>query len=261
MSIHRIWAMVLRHLYNFRHNLDRITDTFYWPSIDIIVWGLTISALEKQGQTSLTYVAMIVTGIVLWFILWKIQGEITVNFLEELWNENFVNLFATPLKVSEWMVSMCVIGVIKLILSFVFTSALALALHSVNILNVGIWLGPMLISLTLFGWAFGFMAAGLLLRYGTSIQTLAWAGAVVLMPFSAVYYPLEMLPRAVQIVSMFIPASYVFEGMREIILSGTIQPEKILISFALNAVYLTLAIAFFLRSFQVARKHGLAHLK
>ena len=261
MKWHRIWAIILRHLYNFRHNLDRLVDAFYWPSLDIVVWGLTLSAMQKQGETSQSQVTMIIFGTILWFVMWRGQGEITVNFLEELWSENLVNLFASPLKLVEWMVGLCLIGIIKLFLTITLTSLIAIGLYQVNILDLGLWFVPFAVILVLFSWAFGFMTAGMFLRNGTDVQTLAWAGAFVLMPFSAVYYPLNLLPGWVQFVASLLPSTYVFEGMRGLILNGHNPTIMILKAFGLNAIYLCLAIIFFLRSFAVAKEKGLGHLK
>src|SRR5690348_16871051 len=99
---HRVWAVVLRHVYTFYHTGDRIVDAFYWPSIDIIVWGLTISAMQKQGSGAFLQVASILISIILWYVLWRGQYEITVSLLEELWSDNFGNLFTTPLTLTEW---------------------------------------------------------------------------------------------------------------------------------------------------------------
>lgn len=261
MSIHRIWAVVLRHLYNFRHNLDRVVDAFYWPSLDVVVWGLTISAMQKQGQSSVSQVVMILSGTILWFVMWRGQGEITVNFLEELWSENLTNLFASPLRLIEWMIGLCLIGVLKLVLTIALTSTIAFLLYQTNILNLGFWLVPFTIILTLFSWAFGFFTAGLFLRHGTDVQTLAWAGAFVLMPFSAVYYPLYLLPHWVQVIASFLPSTYVFEGMRQVVLAGNMPMRMIYTSLFLVCIYLLLAVLFFIRSFNVAKEKGLGHLK
>lgn len=261
MSWFRIWAVVLRHLYNFRHNLDRVVDAFYWPSLDIVVWGLTISAMQKQGESSVVQVVMILTATILWFVMWRGQGEITVNFLEELWSENLVNLFASPLRLVEWMIGLCLIGVVKLSLTLGLTSVLAFLLYRTNILEIGFWLIPFTITLTLFSWAFGFLTAGVFLRKGTDVQTLAWAGAFVLMPFSAVYYPLYLLPRWVQAISSFLPTTYVFEGMRSLILTGTTPVEGMAKSLTLSSVYLVIAVWFFVKSFAAAKEKGLGHLK
>ena len=260
ISYRRVWGMILRHLYNFRHNLDRLTDAFYWPALDIIIWGLTISSLEKQGQAAFGQIAMILFAAILWYIVWRGQGEITIGLLEEFWSENFANLFTTPLTVTEWMIASCLLGLIKLILTVVFTAALAWFLYSANFLSLGLAVVPFITSLLIFGWAFGFFMAGLFLRAGTNIQTLAWAGGFALMPFSAVYYSFETLPLWVQKVGLWLPTTYIFEGMRKVIFSGTVPWDMIAKSFGLNAIYLVLSIWFFYRSFAKARRNGLAQL-
>jgi ABC-2 type transport system permease protein len=146
-------------------------------------------------------------------------------------------------------------------MTVLLTSVLALIMYQVNILSIGFWLVPFALILTLFSWAFGFLTAGLFLRKGTDVQTLAWAGAFVLMPFSAVYYPLYLLPGWVQTIASFLPTTYVFEGMRAIVLGGEAPQTYVLKAMLLNAIYLTVAILFFFRSFAVAKEKGLGHLK
>jgi ABC-2 type transport system permease protein len=261
MKWHRIWAVILRHMYNFRRNLDRLVDAFYWPSLDIVVWGLTISAMARMGETTVNQVVMIISGTILWFIMWRGQSEITVNFLEELWAENLTNLFASPLRLVEWMVGLCIIGLMKLAMTISLTSVLAYLLYQSNILDLGFWLVPFTLILILFSWAFGFLTTSLFLKYGTNVQTLAWAGAFILMPFSAVYYPVSVLPQWVQAVAAVLPTSYVFEGMRSIILTGQMSFDGIIKALLLNAMYLTIALWFFVRSFAEAKEKGLGHLK
>ena len=39
-------------------------------------------------------VMIIISGILLWIIVWRGQYEITVNLLEDLWDKNLINIFA-----------------------------------------------------------------------------------------------------------------------------------------------------------------------
>jgi len=71
---------------------------------------------------------------------------------------------------------------------------------------------------------------------------------------------LSILPQEVQKIALFVPSSYVFEGLREFILTGSIVYEKFLISFALNAVYLILSLWFFVFMFNKIKKLGLGRL-
>ena len=238
---YRVWAVILRHFYNF--------------------WGLTISALARQGQGTVLQISMIVSGVILWYVLWRGQYEITVNLLEELWSGNLGNLFSTPLTLTEWTVALCALGFLKLFLTVTFTAAVAYVLYAVNIFQLGFALIPFITGLLIMGWGFGLFIAGLFLRYGTNIQTLAWAGGFALMPFSATYYPLDSLPHWVQTVAQVLPSAYIFEGMRSVLFTGIFPADMMVKSFLLNGVFLGLALVYFIRSFRVARIKGLAHLK
>jgi ABC-2 type transport system permease protein len=122
------------------------------------------------------------------------------------------------------------------------------------------WLIPVSINLCISGWAIGFTVAALIIRYGQKVQTMAWTGAYIIVPFSAIYYPLTILPDWAQKISKIIPTSYIFEAMRQHIASGTIDINKILISFALNALYLVLSVLLFTKAFRISKKKGLGRL-
>jgi hypothetical protein len=68
------------------------------------------------------------------------------------------------------------------------------------------------------------------------------------------------LPQWAQKIALFFPTSYVFEAMRQHIFTGTISLEKIIISFALNVLYLVLSIWFFVLMFKESKKLGLGRL-
>jgi ABC-2 type transport system permease protein len=261
MSLRRIYAIILRHMYNFRHTYDRLVDAFYWPAVDIIIFGLTFSALEKQGSLSQQFVEMMLFGVILWYVIWRGQMEVAVNIVEEFWAENMLNLMSTPLKLSEWIIGLITVGIIKLFLTILFTSLIAFILYSVNILTLGWWFVYFVASLLIFGWAFGLFIGGLFMRYGTAIQTLGWAGGFILMPFSATYYAASSLPEWVQFIGRFLPTMYVFEGMRNVLVTGTMPTEWIIKSLVLNCIYLLLSTIFFVYSYKAALKKGLNHIK
>src|SRR5437868_3709775 len=120
MKIHRVFAILLRHIYLFRHSLDRLSDAFYWPTIDLLIWGLTSTYLRSYSPQNSQIILIIITGLLFWLIVWRAQYEITVNILEELWNKNLVNLFVSPLRLSELIVSFILIGILKGVLSLSF---------------------------------------------------------------------------------------------------------------------------------------------
>lgn len=260
MKLHRIYAIILRNLYGFKHSYDKISDAFYWPTLDLMLWGLTSSVVQNTTGGIHNFLLMVVSGIVFWIIFWRGQYEITIGVLDELWNKNLVNIFVTPLKFSEWVVSWLVMGILKGIMSFVFAFILAFILYQTNFFIYGFYILPFLAMLLLSGWWIGFAIASIIMRFGTKIQTLAWSLPWVLAPFSALYYPVSALPEWAQIIARALPTSYVFEGMRQVVATGELNWNLILISLGLNILYLIIAFSLLYTSYKKLLEKGVVKL-
>lgn len=260
MSITRIYAVILRYMYNFKHSYDRITDAFYWPALDLLLWGLTGFYFASLNKDATSAVVAVISGIVFWIIIWRAQYEVTINLLTELWDKNLINFFGAPLKFSEWIISVMLVGIIKAIISFLFAVGLTYLFYKINIFMLG-WYIPVFITLLLFsGWAVGFFVSSILFRFGTKVQTLAWSMIWALAPFSAVYYPVSIMPEWAQVFARFIPTSYVFEQMRALILSRNVDLNQLLICLILNIFYFALGLISIRASFNKLKERGLAKL-
>lgn len=260
MKLNRVYAIILRNLYSFRHSYDRLSDAFYWPIIDLILWGLTSAYFTKYATNIPQIALLMLSGVLLWIIVWRGQSEITIGILDDLWNKNLINIFASPLKFSEWITALVTLGIIKAFLSFSFGVLVAYLLYAINIFPYAFYIIPFALLLIMTGWSMGFFIAALILRYGTRIQTLAWTAPWIVSPFSAIYYPVAALPDWAQKISSLIPTSYIFEGMREVINTGKFDPMKIFMSLILNIVFLILSIYFLKSSFNKLMKKGLNNL-
>jgi len=257
MKVYRVLAVTMRHLYNFRRSWDRLSDAIYWPVMDLIVWGLSTKWLAESGNVHSHALLIMLTGIVFWQIVWRANYEISVGFLEETWSGNTVNLFATPLTLTEWSLGVMLVGVLKVIVAVVVGLIASWLLYSLNILSVGHLLIPFLLCLVMFGWSLGFLASGLIAGFGRQIQTVAWTMGFLFAPLSAVYYPVSALPEWIQPAAWMLPTTYVFEGMRSVLNTGGIPSSMLLMSLALNMLYLSLSVAFFDRMFARRRQRGL----
>ncbi len=260
MSIIRIYALILRHFYNLRRSFDRLSDVFYWPALDIIIWGLTGFYFVSFSPNSSLLVMSIIGAVLLWVIPWRAQNEISINVLVELWDKNMGNIFVSPFKFSEWVISLMVVGVIKGVISLAFISTLAYFFYGVNIFMYGFYLIPFIVLLFMFGWSIGFSVGSVILRYGSRIQTLGWTVPWAAAPFSAIYFPVSILPDWGQKLAYALPSSYIFESSRQIIHDGTINWNFLLISLVLNIFYLSLSLYLFRRSFIKAVDRGLQGL-
>ncbi len=260
MSFGRIWAVFIRYFYVFA-KLDHLCDLFYWPALDIVLWGVTSVWIQNQQGPTSDIALAILTGIVFWQIIWRGNYEVGVNLLQEFWNRNLVNLFSTPLKLSEWIAAIMLVGVCKICISLCFGALLVYLLYALNVFSLGWAFLPYCVSLTLSGWFMGFISAGIMVYWGQRVQMLAWMTAYIFAPFSAVYYPVVALPLWAQHIAHILPTTYIFEGMRELLEKGVFSWEKFLLSLGLNITYLVLSMLFFHYMFEKSRSKGLARLE
>lgn len=261
MKWHRIFAVVMRHTYLFVKSLDRVSDMVYWPVLDIVLWGLTTQWIQSGQANVSNLVLIILTALVFWQIVWRANYEVSVNLLEELWNQNLVNLFSTPLTVWEWIVSVMLVGGMKMLMTVLVGAGAVWLLYTINIFSIGWMILPFFALLMIFGWTIGFLASGLIVYYGHKIQTIAWSFGFLFAPFSAVYYPVSALPASIQVIARALPTTYIFEGMRSIIATGSMPLNHLFISVILNIVYLAASLTFFVFMFERSRKKGLARLE
>lgn len=257
MKLHRIWGLFLRYFYNLLRTYDRLTDVFFWPLVDLVMWGLTSRYIAGSGVESNQMILAILGGIILWIFPWRGQYEISVSLLEDLWNRNLVNLFATPVLFSEWIVTLLLSGIFKAIISFAFASLMAIVLYTTNIYVLGISLLPWAGLLMLFGWVFGLLICGIIMRFGTKIQNLAWTSIYIIAPFVGVYYPISSLPDWAQNISHFVPASYVFEAMRASIYGSPIPLTGLIWPATLCLIYFVVALLMLYSSYREILRRGL----
>ncbi len=258
LSWHRIWAVFLRYFYFFA-KLDHLADLFFWPTLDIFLWGMASIWIQRQG-TPMIAIA-ILTGLVFWQIIWRSNYEVSVNLLQEFWNRNMVNLFSTPLKLGEWIASLMLVGIFKIIITLSFGALIVWLLYALNIFSIGWAILPFCGSLLLSGWFLGFLSASIMIYYGQRVQMLAWMTAYVFAPFSAVFYPLSALPEWAQVIAKALPMTYVFEGMRQVLHNGIFSWKDFGLSVLLNIIYLIATMTLFWTMFEKSRSKGLSRLE
>lgn len=256
MKLRRLQGFMLRHLYPLKRDFDLLSDMIYWPLVDTLLWGITSQwFIQSSGIPELLTATL--SALILWNVIWRAQAEISRNLIDEIWNNNLVNLFSTPFSIQEWIVGVQILSVIKTMLTVTLLTPVIIALYSVNILAFGWWLIVFFILTGMTGWWIGFISAGIVLRWGPKVQTVVWTLPGALLPFSAVYFPLDQLPIWIKPISLLVPTTYVFESMRSLLLHHTIDPNLLLRSFGLNLIFLSLAMYYFIVSFRKSRKLGL----
>ncbi|HIA67819.1 TPA: ABC transporter permease [Candidatus Poribacteria bacterium] len=249
----RINGLVLRYLYLYRRSLARAGEIFFWPIMDLLVWGFVSAYINKENKVAL----FLLGSVIFWDVLYRSQQAITLSISEDIWVKNILNVFVSPVSIFELMVATCIMGIIKAAITAIVLGSLAFLLYTFNIVSIGILLLPFLISLLLFGWALGMVTMALILRFGKSAEALVWGVPFLIQPFSAVFYPVEVLPDWLQIIAYTMPSTYVFEGMRKVLANGEwLDLKMLIIAFSLNILYLATGATFFGWMFSQVRKKG-----
>ena len=105
-------------------------------------------------------------------------------------------------------------------------------------------------------WSVGMLSSGLVARNGLGAEGLAWTLMFVLLPLTCVYYPVSVLPHWLQMVAWALPPTYVFEGMRALLIDRQFRADLMLEALALNAVLFVMSALAFLALIASARKQG-----
>ena len=177
-------------------------------------------------------------------------------FLEEIWSRNFTNLFIAPIKISEIIAALTMTAILRTLIGLVPAVLLAIPLFGVSIFKLGIPLIFLLIALYIFGISLGLLVTSGLLRFGPSFENIAWASLFFLAPLGCIYYPIEILPYALQLIAKLLPLVHIFEEMRNILIHETINSKAIIISILISCFYFFLGVAVFYMSYYGAKIRG-----
>ncbi len=185
MNFYRIKGIFFRHLYEFVKGTHSMVDLFYWPLVDILLWGITSIWIVQHHASNLILVLM--TAMIFWQITRRGSNDVSVSLVAEFWNRNLVNLFSTPLSILEWSIGVLLLSLCKIVVIIIFGVGVIFCLYELNVLTIGWPFIPFAVSLMIFGWVIGFLAASVIIYGGHSLEPLAWMIPFIFAPFSAVF--------------------------------------------------------------------------
>jgi ABC-2 type transport system permease protein len=256
VSFRRIGAMVLRYWYLLRYSWPRIADLIYWPAVQMLMWGFLQTYLVSRTGIAAQAGGAFIGAVLLWDILFRGQLGFSISFLEEIWSRNLGNLMMTPLRPFELIAALMTMSVVRVLIGLVPVTILALIFFGFNFWALGLAVPAFFANLILTSWAFGLVSAGLVLKNGLGAEGLAWSMTFILLPLCCVYYPVSTLPDWLQWVSLALPPTHVFEGLRALVLEHRFDMRDMLAALLLNLVYLAAASAAFGLLLRSARIDG-----
>jgi ABC-2 type transport system permease protein len=255
-SPRRVAAMMLRYWYLLRSSWPRLIELVYWPTVQMFTWGFLQYYIAQNAGFFARASGTFIGAVLLWDILFRGQLGFSISFLEEMWARNMGNLMMSPLRPFEFITALMVMSVVRLSIGVIPVTVLAFAFFGFNLYGFGLALVAFFLNLMLTSWAVGIFVSGLVLRNGLGAENLAWSIMFLFMPLTCVYYPVATLPTWLQPVAWALPPTYVFEGMRTLLIDHTFRPDLMLDALGLNAVFFAAGTFGFLKLLQSARRHG-----
>jgi ABC-2 type transport system permease protein len=257
-SARRIWAMLYRHLTLYRRSWPRLLELAYWPVLQMFIWGFTAMFIVTRVGTSRAALAgaALLGGVLLWEVALRSQMGVAISFMEEMWSRNLGHIFVSPLRPWELVTALIGMSVIRMLIGVLPAIGIAYLLYTFNLFILGPVVVLFFVNLMIMGWWVALGVVSLILRHGAGAEPLAWSVLFALTPFAAVFYPVAVLPHAMQSIAWMVPASHVFEGMRAALLHGTVRWDHLALAFALNGFWMLLAVLLFVHQFREARIRG-----
>jgi ABC-2 type transport system permease protein len=255
-SRRRVAAMVLRYWYLMRSSWPRVLDLIYWPMVQMLMWGfLQLYITQFEGMLARAG-GTFIGALLLWDILFRGQLGFSVSFLEEMWARNLGNILMSPLRQTELIAALMVMSIVRLAVGVIPVSLLAIAFFGFNLWGLGLALAAFFANLMLTSWAVGIFVSGLVLRNGLGAENLAWTIMFIFLPLTCVYYPVATLPAFLQPLAWALPPTYVFEGMRALLLDNVFRADLMWQALALNMVLFAAGCAGFALLLRSARRQG-----
>ena len=241
MNAGRVAAVVKRQFYVTIHSPTRLIELAFWPVVDLILWGMITVFLVRSGAELPIPVSFFLGGVLLWDMVFRAKNGVALCLLEEIHSQNLISVLASPITPAEYLAGAVLYGLGKVAVTWSVMSLLAWTLFSFGVLELGASLVLYAGVLLVFGIALALVVMACVLRFGYAADELAWALAAIVVPFSAVFYPVTALPGWAQAISWFVPPAHAFEAMRAALAHRAAGWGSLPVAFVLDLVYVAAA--------------------
>jgi ABC-2 type transport system permease protein len=253
---HRIGAMILRYWYLLISSWPRLLELVYWPALQIVTWGFLQTYIAENAGFFARAGGTFIGAIILWDILFRGQLGFSISFLEEMWARNLGNLMMSPLKPIEFLISLMIMSLIRLAIGVIPMTLLAMFFFHFNFYSLGLPLIAFFCNLIFTSWSLGIFVSGLVIRNGLGAESIVWTLMFGILPLACVYYPVSVLPHWLQYIAWALPPTYVFEGMRALLIDHVFRADLMVDALLINAVLFIVSFAIFLGLLNSARRAG-----
>lgn len=255
-SFWRIAAVATRHAYVLKRSPHRLFDVVMWPVVDTMLFGSIGVFASRSAHGAAQVPLYLLAGIVLWHVVYQAQIALSTGFLEETWSRNLLNLFTTPTREWEYMAGVALFGLVKLVVGVGAVALIAWTVYAFKITSLGFGLLPVVLLLMAIGMAISLFVIGLVLRFGSGAEALAWGILFGIMPISGVFYPVSALPWVIRPLARILPTTHAFVVGQTLARGEPMPWGELGIAVGTTAVLVVLAFGYASWMLRVFRERG-----
>ncbi|MBO0867686.1 MAG: ABC transporter permease [Micromonosporaceae bacterium] len=256
-GVWRVLAIAQRHAYVLRRSPHRLFDVVVWPAVDVVLFGsIGIFAASRSGTGAQQVALYLLVGVVLWHVVYQAQIALATGFLEETWSRSLLSLMVTPLREWEYVLGVALFGLVKLVFGVGAVALIAWLAYAFKVTSVGFGLIPIAALLLAVGWAIALFVIGLVLRFGSGAEALAWGILFVVMPLSGTFYPVSALPGVLRPVAQLLPTTHAFAAGRALASGQPVPWGEFGMALGGTTAMLAAGIAFLVWMLRIFRARG-----
>jgi len=249
----RCLALTKHFLYAMKRNPTRLIEILVWPAFEILLFSFLAVAVTHSEDQVLSTGLGIIAGLVFWNFFSRIVQETIAQFMDDVISKNMQNILVTPVTVYELLCGLSLASIIKMMISILFLSLLILGIYPSLFTLIGVVSLAWIAILVLYAISLSFVGVALIILFGTRLSFIGSLLSISIQVIACAFYPRTVLPPVLYQLSFLVPASYVFESIREFLVTSVANTSEFLIASIMLLFTLVLSILFFQFAFDKAR--------
>src|SRR3954468_22058402 len=137
MRPRRFLAILVRQFYLYRGSPARVLSLFAWIAIDIVLWGFISRYLNTVASPGYDFVPTLLGAVLLWDFFTRVMQGVTMAFFEDVWSRNFLNIFASPISITEYLAGLVLTSIATSAVGLVVMVVLAATAFGLSFLSYG----------------------------------------------------------------------------------------------------------------------------
>ncbi len=249
----KVWAFTARGGIMNRRNVFAVFEMLFWPLIGLFSVGLLTRFLELGPET----VSFVLIGAVAMNTVQIAQLDVSYALLYDVWAKSLKHGLIAPISLIHVVLGSGLVGLGRGLIVFAIMMGLGVWAFEMDLGRQG-WPALLIFFTGLFIVAVieGVMVLSLVLLFGHRAEITAWAISYLVLLISGLYYPVTMLPAALQAVAQAFPLTYFLEYIRFFYGFPLSAPRPLWWGFGLSLIYLVAGYGLITFSLRWARRRG-----